>query len=234
MRQLWRWAASNGPLRCFRARKAVIYDTALRGTHHQRILRDLGLLSVNRVTAAAIKGGRHPKRPREAKTTFVERRMVTVDGAERTIDLYARNGTIGLGTVNTEGELNFDPLPRVRTRRHADKTSYRWYNDHRLPLHLGGGVLTVRLHGDSDDVARKFNRTENVRPIPPDDPGFRELFRRRNDAESINRALEDTMWLRRAHSVGHARQLVNLLGYAVMVNSLAIARHTRAPAQLAA
>lgn len=73
----------------------------------------------------------------------------------------------------------------------------------------------------------------NVRPIPPDDPSFRGLFRRRNDAESMNRALEDTMWLRRAHSVGHRRQLLNLLGYALMVNSLARSRHIRST-QLAA
>jgi hypothetical protein len=31
----------------------VIYDTALRGVHHQRLLRDFGWLSINRVTAAS-------------------------------------------------------------------------------------------------------------------------------------------------------------------------------------
>ena len=41
------------------------------------------------------------------------------------------------------------------------------------------------------------NRTENVRPIPPSDPDFQRLYRRRNDAESINRALDDTLFLRR-------------------------------------
>jgi hypothetical protein len=37
--------------------------------------------------------------------------------------------------------------------------------------------------------------------------------------------LEDTLYLNRAHSVGHARQHVNLLGYALMVNSLALHEH---------
>jgi hypothetical protein len=115
----------------------------------------------------------------------------------------------------------------VRTHRNADKSGCRWYSDYRLPDDLGIGVVTVRLHADAKDAARKFNRTENVRPIPPDDPAFDELFRRRNDAEAINRALEDTLWLNRAHSVGHRRQLFNLLGYAVMVNSLAVARAKR-------
>jgi hypothetical protein len=72
-----------------------------------------------------------------------------------------------------------------------------------------------------------LNRTENLRPIPPDDEDFARLYPRRNDAESINRHLDDTLWLGRAHSVGHARQHVNLLGFALMINSLARHRHHR-------
>jgi hypothetical protein len=61
------------------------------------------------------------------------------------------------------------------------------------------------------------------------------LFGRRNDSESINRALDDTLYLGRAHSIGHRRQQLNLLGFALVVNSLARYRaHARAPAQAAA
>jgi hypothetical protein len=95
-------------------------------------------------------------------------------------------------------------------------------------------MVTIRLHGNSDDASRRFNRTENVRAIPPSDPDFDRLFRRRNDAESINRALEDTLYLGRAHSLGHRRQQLNLLGYALMVNSIAIAEHRRRSVPLAA
>jgi hypothetical protein len=211
--------------------QGVVYDMALRGTHHQRILRDLGLLPINRVTAAKA----NPKRPRRdtrdrrvEKLVFVETKSVRQsDGTHKKVDLYARAGTIGIGILTADGDLAFSPLPRVRTHRNADKGGYRWYNDYRLPERLGGSIVTVRLHGNAEDAARRFNRTENVRPIPPDDPGFPELFRRRNDAESINRALEDTLWLGRAHSLGHRRQLLNLLGYAVMLNSLALSRHRR-------
>ena len=83
----------------------------------------------------------------------------------------------------------------------------------------------VRLHGTDEDTKRRFNRTENIRQIPQTDPDFKTLYRRRNDAESINRALDDTLWLRRAHSVGHERQHLNLLTHALVVNSLAIWRH---------
>lgn len=214
--------------------QAVVYDTALRGTHHQTILRDLGLIPVNRVAAAQAgskKARRNKSEQRIEKLVFVEQKAVELaDGTSKTIDLYARGGAIGLGVLAADGELLFTPLPRVRTHRNADKSGYRWYNDYRLPDRLGGGTVTVRLHADAKDAARKFNRTENVRPIPPDDPSFAGLFRRRNDAESINRALEDTLWLGRAHSLGHRRQLLNLLGYALMVNSLAVARaHRRQP-----
>ena len=41
--------------------QGVVYDTALRGVHHQRIMRNLGLLSINRV-ALAKAGAKKPRR----------------------------------------------------------------------------------------------------------------------------------------------------------------------------
>ena len=119
---------------------------------------------------------------------------------------------------------NGGALRRVRTQRNTDKSGHRWYNTYELPEHLGGGTIKVRLHGNDDDVRRKLNRTENLRPIAQTDPDFKALYRRRNDAESINRAIDDSVWLRRAHSVGHERQHLNLLTYALVVNSLALHR----------
>jgi hypothetical protein len=103
--------------------------------------------------------------------------------------------------------------------------TYRWFSDHRLPTEHGGATITVRLHGNREDAKHKFNRTENLRPIPPDDPGFDRLYGRRNDAESINRHLDDTLWLGRAHSIGRHRQGLNLLTYALCVNGLALYLH---------
>lgn len=217
----------------------VIYDTALRGVHHQTLLRDLGLIPVNRVTAAKA-GVKNPRRKdgrRVEKSTRLETKTIThPDGTSRTVELYARGGAVGIGELTERGDLHYTELTRVRTHRNVDQSGrYRWYNDYRLPHHLGGGIVTVRLHGTPDDAARKLNRTENVRVIPPTDPDFARLYPRRNDAESINRNLDDTLWLRRAHSAGHERQLLNLLGYALMVNGLALHRHRRRhPTALAA
>ena len=65
-------------------------------------------------------------------------------------------------------------------------------------------------------------------PNTPFDPDFARRYPRRNDSESINRNVEDALWIGRAHSIGHARQRLNLLGYALIVNGLALHRHRRA------
>jgi len=59
-----------------------------------------------------------------------------------------------------------------------------------------------------------FQPNRDIRQIPQTDPDFKALYRRRNDAESINRALDDTLWLRRAHSIGQERQHLNPLTHA--------------------
>jgi hypothetical protein len=235
---------ANAALECFRrltplvpGAQGIVYDTALRGKHHQVLLRELGLMPVNRVASAAgpKRAPRGIRRPRTAKTAHVEDKILRrPDGSSVRISVYATGGAIGIGQLTDDGQMRFTPLRRVRTHRICDGTGlFRWYNDYRLPASLGGGVLTVRLHGNDEDGTRGFNRTENVRPIPQSDPDFRRLYARRNDAESINRHLVDTMWLGRAHSVGHVRQHVNLLGFALMVNGLALLEHRHRQLDLA-
>jgi hypothetical protein len=210
--------------------QGVIYDTALRGIHHQTLMRDLGLLPVNRVTAAT-KGSKSPRRKdgrRVEKSVHVGDKVIELDeGETRRVSLFARGGAIGLVELDNAGQPVFTELRRIRTHRSRDKSGlYRWYNDYALPAELGGRKsITIRLHGNEEDDRRKFNRTENVRPIPPSDPDLKKLYARRNDSESINRSIDDSMWLSRAHSVGHRRQKVNLLGYALMVNSLTLLDH---------
>jgi hypothetical protein len=51
---------------------------------------------------------------------------------------------------------------------------------------------------------------------------------------SLNRALEDTLFLGRAHNLGWRRQQVEVLGWALMVNALTVARHRAAGALEAA
>ena len=168
--------------------------------------RFLGLLPINRVTAAKA----NPKSPRRAerrieKSARIEDKTIAANGQLLTITLYARGGAVGIGELTETGDLTFIELPRIRTHRNRDKNGrYRWYNDYQLPDRYGDQTITVRLHTNADDTARRFNRAENVRPIPPSDPDFARLYPRRNDAESINRNIEDSLWIGRAHSIGHA------------------------------
>ena len=74
---------------------------------------------------------------------------------------------------------------------------------------------------------KKLNRPENLRAIPRSDPDFARLYAGRGDAETVNRALEDTLYLNRTHSEGHLRQTADLLGFALMGDSLTLARASR-------
>lgn len=211
--------------------QGIIYDTALRGVHHQKLLRELGLIPVNKVTALEA-GSKKPRRKEgrrvEKSVHFEEKEVKFPDGTTKRVSLFAQGGAVGIAEFTETGETVFTELQRKRTHRNRDKNGrYRWYNDYQLPSEYGGGTISVRLHGNDEDTERKFNRTENIRPIPPTDPDFKDIYSRRNDAESINRGLDDTMWLSRAHSIGHFQQTVNLLGYALMVNGLTLHEHRR-------
>ena len=114
----------------------------------------------------------------------------------------------------------FVPLERGRIRPAATGDgSFRWYGHYSLPEAFGGGgTLTIRLDLTSRDQKSGLNRTELLSPIPRSDPDFRTLAPLRNDVESNNGALEDKLFNKRAHSVGHSSQGANLLGYALLVN----------------
>jgi hypothetical protein len=193
------------------------------------MMREFGWLAVTRVPAAQNRSNRTGERtgPYVQKERLLEVRHVSLpDGEDRSINLYARAGALGIGEVDEVGAPAFVPLQRTRTLRRGNKGGgFRFYNQYRLPPEYGAAEITVRLTGDEEDRHKQLNRAENLRAIPQSDPDFARLFSRRNDAESINRALEDTLYLGRAHSVGHLGQLSDLLGFALMVNALSRARH---------
>jgi hypothetical protein len=109
---------------------------------------------------------------RVEKTAHIEDKNITLtDGSSTTVRLFTEGGALGIAERTVTGDPQFVPLTRVRTHRNQDKNGrYRWYNDYQLPDQYGGGTITVRLHGNDQDTARKLNRTENLRPIPPATP----------------------------------------------------------------
>lgn len=192
--------------------QAVVYDGALRGMHVRAILR-AGLLPISPPTA---KRAETADAAREEKSALIETREV--DG--RRISLYALGGQIGFADFDAEGDEVFVPLKRLRTKpgRKADGT-YLWHGQYELPAHLGGTKIWIRADTTSTD---EVNRSENFRLIPPDDPDYERLYPLRSDSEANNRQLEDTLWINRAHSNGADAQLLDLLGYALVYNSIAV------------
>jgi hypothetical protein len=205
--------------------QGVIYDGALRGVHLAELMNKHGLLGINRVTAKEVVTVKGKPVKRTEKSIHVEDKVV--DG--KTVRLFAKGGAIGVVELDHNGEQNFVELKRIKTTRREDKNGFRFYNLYALPA---GGTVMVRLDTTDEDRARKLNRSENVRAIAPSDPDFQKIYKRRADAESINRGLEDTLFLGRAHSKGAARQSVNLLGFALMVNGLALHLHRKKRAAL--
>ena len=66
---------------------------------------------------------------------------------------------------------------------------------------------------------------ENLRAIAPADPNHDRLMARRNDTESGNRLLDDSMLRERAHTVGWSRQLLNITTWTAMRNASAALQH---------
>jgi hypothetical protein len=207
--------------KCLPGAQAVLYDGALRGTHIQELLTEAGVLPIAPVHA--LSGGRRARKERVEKEVAVETRLLPSGG---TLHLYARAGQLGYRELTESGDRVFEPIPLAKitkTERKSDGT-WRWYGEYLLPDALGGGTIRLRLDRTEEDDIRGFNRTEHLRPIPPGSTDYDRLYPRRSDMESINRFLDDTMWLSRAHSVGGRRQRVDVLGFALMVNSLALHR----------
>jgi hypothetical protein len=141
----------------------------------------------------------------------------------KTCRVHAFDGAIGLAEIDDKGVVHFVEARRIRVERKPNKKGgYRWYGTYELPEYYGGGgSFTIRLDQTAEDEIRGYNRTENVRVIPASDDDFAKLYGLRLDAESINRGLEDSLYWNRVHSFGHLRQQADMLGVALMVNSLA-------------
>ena len=65
-----------------------------------------------------------------------------------------------------------------------------------------------------------------IRQIPPGDPDSETLYKRRNDAESINRHLDNTHPVVAASTFGRCTTpAVNLITYAIGVNAMSMHVH---------
>lgn len=207
--------------------QAVVWDNILRGVHINRILTEVGIVPIVGVHAKKNPEGGEGRRagrytPKTADTDTVIVRLP--DGAEVMVHLSAYDGALSLKRLTETGEPHYEPLAVTRLQRNPNKHGFRWYGYYNLPGSLGGKEISVRHHQNADDDTRGLNRTENLRPIPESSPDFARLRVLRPDAESINRGIEDSLFINRASAKGWRRQMVDLLGHARLVNALTLAR----------
>jgi hypothetical protein len=201
--------------------QGVNYDMAMRGTHIDRGMRELGWLILTKVHGTREAQG-------DPRTWHIEDLEIRGNGGETiTLSIYARDGAPGIRAVDETGQDIFIPLRRASTRRRGASGRYRFYGEYFLPEDHGGHKVPLRLHGNDDDRERGLNRAEHLRALPPSDADFAKLFPRRNDAESLNRHLQDTMYWGRAHSVGQVGQDADLLGFGMGLNALTWHRHRK-------
>ena len=140
--------------------------------------------------------------------------------------MHLVNGAPCHRTFTVDGDPIVTPLPRLKTeRRGRADGGFVLYNVYEVPAQLGGGTVRLRLDQTDEDVANGFNREEHLRAIPPDDPDHASIYGRRNDTESGNRLLDDSMLRERAHTVGWRRQLLNVMCWAAVRNAVAVWQH---------
>ena len=195
--------------------QAVAYDGAFRGVHLRPLMKRHGVVPVSRLHS-----GQHGQVPDRyyGKATVL-------GGTATEIDVHIVNGAPCARTFTVDGEPITAPLARVKTERRGRPGAHRFYNVYTVPTDLGGGTIRLRLDQAEDDVATGFNREEHLRAIPPDDPDHAAIYGRRNDTESGNRLLDDSMLRERAHTVGWRRQLLDVMCWAAVRNAVAVWQH---------
>jgi hypothetical protein len=209
--------------------QGVITDNVLRGVHLATLQRDHGWLVISPTTAASVdkKTGDRTLKTRPLRTVTFD----YGDGDTDTVDVYTFGGALARRDTDPDtGEIVLIPLNHRRWARRANANgTYRSYAEYEVPCPRGGRPRLIRESTitDDDDLAKGFNRSEHIRQIPWTSPDYEPTYHRRSDAESINRGIDDALYLRRARSYGARAQHFNLLSHMLVVNSTSRLLHQR-------
>lgn len=193
--------------------QAVAYDGALKGVHIDRIMRRVGLVVVNKL-AAAVHNDEEIVMKRRPLGTFEHR------AGRRTCShqLHIENGTVVDVTLADDGTpvvVGTSTRKQVKRVCRADGC-YRFHLGITVSCRRGAFTLWLSPHATESDETLP----EHLRLLPPEDPDFKRLYGLRNDSESFNSQFKRTLLVDRAASVGWERQLFDVLGFAVLQNSL--------------
>ena len=149
--------------------------------------------------------------------------------------LWASEGVLHERTVLDTGEKSLEPLTRRRLyARRSGTGRTRWYQEFAT---LCGTLQLDRVDNTTADTARGFNRAENLRQHPPGTDTYTDCYGWREDAESVNSVLDETLYRSRMPAYLLDRQHLFMLGHVLARNSIARAllrRSAAPPGKLAA
>ena len=149
--------------------------------------------------------------------------------------VWASEGVLHERTVLDTGETSLVPLSRLRlSARRSGTGPARWYQEFAT---LCGTLHRDRVDNTSDDITRGLNRAEHVRQHPPGSDTYTDCYGRREDAESVNSVLDESLYRSRMPAYLLDRQHMFMLGHVLARNSIArtlLRRSAEPPGQLAA
>lgn len=204
--------------------QAVVYDGALRGTHHETIMSELGLIVVNKV---------HPHTNNDEHRTWrtipLGQWTHTTRHGPCTHTLVTHNGAVHDTQLDDTGTLTLsEPLQRQQIRRYQRgprHPGYRFTLGVTIPCPKTPFTAWISPHPQPTDTTHR--RPDQLRLIPPNDPHFTTLYNLRNDSEAINSHYKNTLPHQRAATLGWKRQLLDLLAWALLTNTYAWHKHGR-------
>lgn len=200
--------------------QALVYDGALRGVHHDTIMRRHGLIVINKVHPAT-----RDDDTRTWRTIPLGTRTHRVGPINCTHTLVAHNGAVHDATTRDDGTLvHSEPCARQQIRRYRRRDgSWRFALAVEVPCPAGNFSVWISPHAEPHD--RSARRPDQLRIIPEHDPRFATLYGLRNDSESINAAFKRTLIANRAPTLGWRRQLLAFLSWVLLNNTLAEHHH---------
>ncbi|MFE2844794.1 hypothetical protein ACFXKS_14710 [Streptomyces scopuliridis] len=193
---------------------AASYDTAWRGKHRAPLIRR-GLIVFTRQHSGIT--------PHPLKKYQYEK-------SECSHDVYAAGGRACERRLTVDGKTMYNPLPVRELLVREGKSGWRFYHSIEISCRNGPHTELIAVYEKEEDSAidprtkrMKFNRTEHLRQIPPDTLYGDRLLGMRQDSESSNSTLDYSHWDKRVPMYGAEGALLGYLGYAWMINSIALA-----------
>jgi hypothetical protein len=202
--------------------QAVVYDGAFRGVHHQTLMSELGLIVVNKVHAAT----RADDDARTYRQIPLGAWTHTIRGRECRHTLVAHRGAAYDSNLDDSGHLVLTgPLERRQVRRYprGRQGGWRFTLGVTVPCPKGEFTAWISPHPQAGDGGH--GRPDQFRLLPETDPHFQTLYGLRNDSESINSGYKRTLVADRAAALGWRRQVLDLVSWALLTNTLAWHRH---------